>query len=172
MAEVCGRDQIVSAQYFDDLFDPRVVLVRGDVTLTLEVLERMQFQAGNLNTPEATIHPSRQPIQPERRPACSGFQMHHLQPRMAFSDSTHDQRRAGNHIPYRKSHRALRPPQIRQIVIEHHIRRIPCRDGDPHGHVKINDGRPQGIIAGMVEPMLTSQISGGSRIWASLSINL
>src|SRR5213594_1952477 len=36
MAEVCGRDQIVIAQYLDDLFDPRVVLVRGDVTLTLE----------------------------------------------------------------------------------------------------------------------------------------
>src|SRR2546426_5470964 len=75
MAEVGSSDQIVIAQYLDDLFDPRVVLVRGDVTLTLEVLDRMQFQAGNLDPPEATIHPGRQTIQPERCPACPRFQM-------------------------------------------------------------------------------------------------
>src|SRR2546421_3869960 len=98
MAEVCGRDQIVIAQYFDDLFNPRVVLVRGDVTLTLEVLDRVQFQAGNLTAPEAAVHAGRQTIQPERRPSRPGLQMHHLQPRVAFSDPAHGQRGAGNHL--------------------------------------------------------------------------
>src|SRR5215472_10141561 len=123
MRKIGRGHNVVVAQNLDDLLDPGIILIGGNVALALEIFDRTELKSWDFQSAKATLYTCGKPIQPERYPSGARFQMHHAQLRMAFQYSAHYQCCAGQHIADREGDRGLNVAQSGQVMVEHVFRR-------------------------------------------------